>query len=313
MRGRLTMVAVLALAGDTMLGRLVADHLERDPEVLGPRLREVLGAADAVVLNLECCVSDRGYRWPRRGSRSSSAPRRARGGPPRRARRHRGDAGEQPRARLRAPRPRGHLEHLTAAGVGVVGAGRNVDEARRPLLVDVAGTEVTIVALADHPADFAAGPALPGVAYADLRAGVPDWVTAEVRDAPHPVLVTPHWGPNPVPGPVPHVRSAAEVLTRAGADLIAGHSAHVSHGVAGSVLFDLGDLVDDYAVHPRPAQRPERALARPPRRGGSPVGRGRAGPAARRPDRGGRRRRRSKGPPSAAAGVRGAEHHRDRR
>lgn len=53
-----------------------------------------------------------------------------------------------------------------------------------------------------------------------------------------------------VPGPVPHVRGAAAVLTDAGADLVAGHSAHVPHGVAGSVLYDLGDLVDDDAVHP---------------------------------------------------------------
>lgn len=33
--------------------------------------------------------------------------------------------------------------------------------------------------------------------------------------------------------------------------MIAGHSAHVFHGVADGVLFDLGDLIDDYAVDPR--------------------------------------------------------------
>jgi poly-gamma-glutamate synthesis protein (capsule biosynthesis protein) len=50
--------------------------------------------------------------------------------------------------------------------------------------------------------------------------------------------------------PVPHVRAAARTLLRAGADLVAGHSAHVYHGVAGPVLFDLGDFIDDYAVDP---------------------------------------------------------------
>ena len=30
--------------------------------------------------------------------------------------------------------------------------------------------------------------------------------------------------------------------------LVAGHSAHIFHGVARSVLFDLGDFLDDYAV-----------------------------------------------------------------
>ena len=51
--------------------------------------------------------------------------------------------------------------------------------------------------------------------------------------------------------PVPEVRRAAEALTGAGAALVAGHSAHVFHGVAGPVLFDLGDFVDDYRVDPR--------------------------------------------------------------
>src|SRR5207249_4431134 len=36
----------------------------------------------------------------------------------------------------------------------------------------------------------------------------------------------------------------------AGATLVAGHSAHVFHGVQGRVLYDLGDFVDDYATDP---------------------------------------------------------------
>jgi poly-gamma-glutamate synthesis protein (capsule biosynthesis protein) len=51
--------------------------------------------------------------------------------------------------------------------------------------------------------------------------------------------------------PIPEVQRAAEALGEAGVALIAGHSAHVFHGVAGRVLFDLGDFVDDYRVDPR--------------------------------------------------------------
>jgi hypothetical protein len=57
-----------------------------------------------------------------------------------------------------------------------------------------------------------------------------------------------HWGPNMTSAPVRRVRRAADELVRAGATLIAGHSAHVPHGAAGRVLFDLGDFIDDYAV-----------------------------------------------------------------
>src|SRR5207249_2680164 len=64
------------------------------------------------------------------------------------------------------------------------------------------------------------------------------------------VLVTPHRGPNMAPAPVGHVRGAAKAIRDAGATVIAGHSAHIAHGVVDGVLFDLGDFVDDYLVDP---------------------------------------------------------------
>jgi hypothetical protein len=50
------------------------------------------------------------------------------------------------------------------------------------------------------------------------------------------------------PEPPRYVRRAAAALLGAGATLVAGHSAHVFHGVAPRVLYDLGDFVDDYRV-----------------------------------------------------------------
>jgi poly-gamma-glutamate synthesis protein (capsule biosynthesis protein) len=52
------------------------------------------------------------------------------------------------------------------------------------------------------------------------------------------------------PRQLSYIRHAAAELLAAGATLVAGHSAHVVHGVAGAVLYDLGDFLDDYAVHP---------------------------------------------------------------
>jgi poly-gamma-glutamate synthesis protein (capsule biosynthesis protein) len=54
-----------------------------------------------------------------------------------------------------------------------------------------------------------------------------------------------------VSAPVAHVRAAAAELNAAGAALVAGHSAHVFHGAGDRVLYDLGDLLDDYAVDRR--------------------------------------------------------------
>ena len=59
------MTVTLALAGDTMLGRSVAHTLTISaPEALvAPEVRAALGQADLVVLNLECCISERGRPW----------------------------------------------------------------------------------------------------------------------------------------------------------------------------------------------------------------------------------------------------------
>jgi poly-gamma-glutamate synthesis protein (capsule biosynthesis protein) len=50
-------------------------------------------------------------------------------------------------------------------------------------------------------------------------------------------------------------RDLGTALQEAGADLVAGHSAHVFHGVGwgarGPLLFDVGDALDDYRVDER--------------------------------------------------------------
>jgi len=248
-------MATLALAGDTMLGRGVADALVADPgrPLVDEAVVAEIARADAFVLNLECCISDRGSRFPE--------PRkpfffRA---PPVAAERlaglgvsavtlannHALDFG--PVALLDT------LRHLAAAGIVAVGAGADEAAARAPGLVDCGPLRVRLVAFSDHPAAYAAGRREPGVAYADLRGGVPEWVC----DAAPPgvgtdaVLVTPHWGPNMVAQPEQRVCLAAETLVAAGATLVAGHSAHVFQGAAARVLFDLGDFLDDYAVDPQ--------------------------------------------------------------
>jgi hypothetical protein len=117
------------------------------------------------------------------------------------------------------------------------------------------GTRGAVVGFADHPADYAAGADTPGIAYADLARGVPEWLQATLAGLDADLVVaTPHWGPNMTAAPVSWVRAAAPALVASGAGLVAGHSAHCFHGVAwlrdALVCYDLGDFIDDYAVHP---------------------------------------------------------------
>jgi poly-gamma-glutamate synthesis protein (capsule biosynthesis protein) len=135
------------------------------------------------------------------------------------------------------------FEHLRAAGIAWAGAGENLEQARAPTVV----RGLPVVAFADHSESFAAGSDRPGIAHAGLGRGVPDWLRERAEGA----LVCPHWGPNMTPAPLPYVRSAARTLREAGAALVAGTSAHVFHGVEENVLYDLGDFLDDYTVHPQ--------------------------------------------------------------
>lgn len=61
------------------------------------------------------------------------------------------------------------LNHLKAGGIQVTGAGRTIEEARRPLILQSPqGIKIGIVGFTDHPAEFAATNNRPGVAYVDL-------------------------------------------------------------------------------------------------------------------------------------------------
>jgi poly-gamma-glutamate capsule biosynthesis protein CapA/YwtB (metallophosphatase superfamily) len=238
----------LALAGDTMLGRGVADLLRANPRapLVAPEVAEVARSADLFVLNLECCISDRGKRFP--DPRKPFFFR----APPIAAERlaelgvdavtlannHALDYGAD--ALLDT------IEHLDRAGIAHAGAGADEAVAQTPARLP----GLRLVAVSDHPAAFAARPGRPGVAHADLRGGdLPDWLLHAATPGPEEiVLVSPHWGPNMLAEPLPAVRAAAARLVTAGATLVAGHSAHVFQGVRGRVLFDLGDFIDDYAV-----------------------------------------------------------------
>lgn len=243
----------IALAGDTMLGRGVAQRLRTiaPEELFADEVRAFAAEADLFLVNLECCISERGERWP-----DSHKPFFFRA-PPRAieslrylgvdavtlANNHALDYGYEAL--------RDTLDHLREAGIGCCGAGGSEAEARRPVRLSAGGTSVDVIGVTDHPEEYAAARDRPGVAYADLGVATPGWLleTIDASEA-EVVLVTPHWGPNMTATPRRYVRRAAAELAEAGAGLIAGHSAHVFQGVEGPTLYDLGDFIDDYAVDP---------------------------------------------------------------
>lgn len=236
-----------------MLGRGVAAELVEEPgtRLVSEELRNITNdEADLFVLNLECCISERGA--PRRDPSKAfyfRAPPAATGvlrdlgvSCVTLANNHAMDFGED--ALLDT------IRYLDQAAIRHVGAGSDVAEAFAPAILEEGGSRLALFGITDHPADYAAGPGRPGVAFADLRREVPSRFIRSIGAAADLVLVSPHWGPNMNPEPLPYIRAAARSFIEAGATLVAGHSAHVFHGADRQVLYDLGDFLDDYAVDP---------------------------------------------------------------
>ena len=250
--------ARIGFVGDLMLGRSVADRWAEsdDPEgVWGttlPRLREL----DALVANLECCVSDRGERWPGKAYYFRSPPSFAL------------PALEAAGASFvslannhvldyREPALRDTRTHLADAGIARAGAGTDADEALEPATFEAGDLTVAAFGLTDQSTAFAATADNPGTAFARLdpavretRALVGDLLDRVADLDPDLVVASLHWGANWETEPRAVHERFGRWLVDQGVDVVHGHSAHVLQGVevyeGRPILYDAGDFVDDY-------------------------------------------------------------------
>ncbi|WP_049920243.1 CapA family protein [Halobiforma nitratireducens] len=269
----------IGFVGDVMLGRLVDQRRrEHDPESVWGTTLDRLRGLNAVVINLECCLSTRGSEW-----RRTNRPFHFRADPDwaipaleaagidvcALANNHVLDYEELGL--------RDTLTHLEEAGIADAGAGETIDEALEPAVVSVGedGTsalDVAVVSLTDNTPEYAAGPESPGTAWLrldDSRHASSEWVPADdesahsrMRDAleraaetdPDLLVVSLHWGPNMVTEPPEPFREFGRWLIEEGVDVVHGHSAHVFQGIEvherRPILYDTGDFVDDYRVDP---------------------------------------------------------------
>jgi len=245
----------VGLIGDVMLGRMVGRAIEAGSArgVVAPEVVAIARESDVLVVNLECCISARGERWP-----DPNKPFYFRAPPAAievltrlgvdvvtLANNHALDYGGDAFIDT--------LELLHAAGIATVGGGSDESAARAAQVITVDGFRLAVIGVTDHPEYYAARVDRAGVAYARFATGLPAWLRDEIaaaRAQADAVLVSPHWGPNMTSRPVAYVRRAARELRAAGATLVAGHSAHVFHGIEDCVFYDLGDFVDDYMRDP---------------------------------------------------------------
>ncbi len=247
----------LAMAGDVMLGRMVNDTIALRGYAYpwGDIVRTARDRADLFLINLECALTASTDRWFDRREKEfyfRAEPsvvetlKLGRVDFVSLANNHAGDYGHA-----------GLIETvrvLDEAGIAHAGAGATHEAAAAPAYLACAGTRVGIIAFADHPREWRATAASPGINITDVRS-----LDADVRDAiAHArghadiVIFSIHWGPNMRPRPSGTFQRFARHVIDAGADVFWGHSAHVVQGIeywhGGVILYDAGDFIDDYAI-----------------------------------------------------------------
>ena len=248
----------LALTGDVMLGRGVNETLRAAPpeEPWGDVL-PLLHSADLRIINLECAITEHKRPWSRTPKvfhfradpLAVDVLRAARVDACSLANNHTLDFEEQGLLDT--------LEHLETSGIRYVGAGRNLEEAMRPALLEEG---VALVAFTDNEPPFAARHDKPGTSYLpvslepEVLRRVEEAVMAAREAGANAVVFSNHWGPNMVQRPSESFRRFARAVVDRGADVYYGHSAHVFQGVeiyrGKPILYDTGDFIDDYAVDP---------------------------------------------------------------
>jgi poly-gamma-glutamate capsule biosynthesis protein CapA/YwtB (metallophosphatase superfamily) len=244
--GRLRVAAM----GDVMMAREVGRHYLAAPaDFAMTEIRAVLGGADLVLANLENPVAIGGRPDPAQDPHVTfrAAPATldvlktigvnvvSLGN------NHALDYGDDALAET--------LEHLDAAGIKHVGAGRDYEEANTPLLLELRGRRVAVLSYAFIYSvnTRMATRYRPGVS--DHRI---DRIIPRIRDLTangYDVVVTVHWGFEYRFYPLPYQMRQARAMIAAGAQLVLGHGPHFPQGIEiyreRDIVYSLGNFIFD--------------------------------------------------------------------
>ncbi len=143
------------------------------------------------------------------------------------------------------------IRRVEAAGVKVVGVGRNASAARQPAIVQASnGATIGFLGWTDiiWPG-YAAGSG-PGVATARTDMSLVTQAIRRLKQHVDYVVVCFHWGIEYTDMPIADQVAEAHAAIDAGADLVIGHHPHVLQGVqlykGHFIIYSLGDLVFDH-------------------------------------------------------------------
>ncbi len=137
--------------------------------------------------------------------------------------------------------------NLRAVGIRAVGSGRNLTEARAPVVVERNGVYFAFLAYDDIAGYYHASADEPGSAPLDPGSVAED--VAAARRVANVVIIVPHWGVEYTASPSDRQREFARAAAAAGADMIVGNHPHwvQAHERIGAmfVAYALGNFVFD--------------------------------------------------------------------
>jgi len=141
------------------------------------------------------------------------------------------------------------FEALDGANIRYVGAGRNAEEALRPLFLEVASKKIALLArtsvIVSSPSYADEWKA--GVAYFNLDETIQ--IIQQYRQKSEFVILLMHWGMEEYRYPSSKQRELARQLVTAGADAVIGHHPHVLQGVErigkSIIAYSLGNFIFD--------------------------------------------------------------------
>lgn len=148
------------------------------------------------------------------------------------------------------------IKVLDDAGIKHAGAGKTLEQAKKPAILEVRGKRIGIISITDNEPGWKAN-GKPGTNYIRINdAGLEEikQQISNVRSKVDILIVSAHWGPNMKLRPSREFQDFARSVIDTGADIFHGHSSHVFQGIEiynnRPILYDTGDFIDDYAVDP---------------------------------------------------------------
>ena len=242
---------ILCFAGDTMLGRLVNKRIDKTNYAYPwGNILPILKNTDINIINLETTLSNSNKKIPKVFNFKATPDKvksltKASINVVNLANNHILDFDTEGLLET--------IQTLNAAGIKHVGAGKNLEMAKKMVTIKKNGIKIGVIGYTDYPKAWAATKEKTGTNF--IQIGSIQKIKNDIKTAKKNVdilIITIHWGPNMRQQPPKEFQDFAHQIINAGADIIHGHSAHIFQGVEvykdKLIMYDTGDFVDDYKV-----------------------------------------------------------------